>query len=262
MDYLKRVEIVLVSRYLWRKDVGVCERLTITDGPEIRELLADLGINYDDYEPFLPLINSGPTENIPIIFGNEDNRRIELAIWWYKLKLSTNRFVPEIRCKTFNARAQKLEDIRLYQNAFRTQRCVIPASGFYGYKSVHGMRYPYYIKPKEKAIGFAGLYNRWNNGHESTYSCTLVTTDPHPRLAHIHDKSFPVMLTRDYAESWLDPEITDICGFNRAFNPKLRSDFVVIPVSHSAAENKNKGLECLTAVGEPELILKDRQWKN
>ena len=241
----------------------MCERLTVTDSPEIKEILAELGINYDDYEPFLPLINSGPTERIPIIFNHNNSHRIELAIWWYKIKSSHNRLRPEVLCKTFNARAQQLEYVRLYQNAIRTRRCIIPASGFYGYRLVMGKRYPYYIKPKEKqAIVFAGLYNQWQNDHEATYSCTLITTDPHPKLAHIHDRSMPVMLTREHIGSWLDPEITDIGGFNRAFNPKLRCDFVAIPVSQAANEHRNKGMECLTAIGEPEMISRDRQWKD
>ena len=139
----------------------MCDRFTVVDSPEVREILVQLGINYGDYKRLLPLINSGPTEKIPIVINDENTHRIKLAIWWYKLKPSGFRFKPDTLWKTYNARAQKLGENRLYQNAFRMRRCVIPASGFYGYKTQKGKKCPYYIRPRDNAIAFAGLYNQW-----------------------------------------------------------------------------------------------------
>ena len=65
---------------------------------------------------------------------------------------------------------------------FNKTPCIIPASGYYEWQQQESGEQPYYIKPTDQAIAFAGLYKQWDTEAEPKYSCTLLTTEGHPSL--------------------------------------------------------------------------------
>ena len=55
-------------------------------------------------------------------------------------------------------------------------------------------------------MGFAGLWEVWTDpetGEEVT-SCTIITCEPNPLLAELHNR-MPVILDPADYEAWLDP---------------------------------------------------------
>jgi putative SOS response-associated peptidase YedK len=60
-----------------------------------------------------------------------------------------------------NARAECITD----KSAFRSRRCIVPASGFYEWRRQgRGLKQPYLIRRRERApIGFAGLWESWED---------------------------------------------------------------------------------------------------
>ena len=47
-------------------------------------------------------------------------------------------------------------------------------------------------------------------------SCTIVTTAASPSIQHIHNR-MPVILSLQYYEDWLNPELNDTGELNRIF---------------------------------------------
>ncbi len=235
----------------------MCGRLNVNDDPLVHGLFRYFGCDTGDTDGFLPLYNMGPSETIPIIFEWEGERTITSAIWWYLVKPDAHRqhMIPDSRFKTFNARADRLTGSKLWRHAFRTRRCVIPASGYFEWQvNNSGKRAPYYIRPVDKAIAFAGLYNQWNLDHQYYYSFSIITTQAVSQLAHIHNKSLPVMLTHQYANDWINGSITDIDIFKPLFEPKLHTDFSVTPVDPRYNKSSVKDSKCMEAVGQVEII--------
>lgn len=122
---------------------------------------------------------------------------------------------PRISYSTINARSEEIENKPAFRKAFRTQRCLVPASGFFEWKKVSDMgkpvKIPYWIRVKGKNIfGFAGIYDVWKDaeGYEiKTFS--IVTTKANKIMAEIHDR-MPVILTSEDEEIWLDNKIYEI----------------------------------------------------
>jgi putative SOS response-associated peptidase YedK len=74
-------------------------------------------------------------------------------------------------------------------------RCLVPASGFYEWKTEAGRKQPYYFFPKnEPLFGFAALWER--------DTCSLITTEPDAVMRNIHDRMPLIVARNDYA-AWL-----------------------------------------------------------
>lgn len=106
---------------------------------------------------------------------------------------------------TFNARAESVVDKPMFRDAFRRTRCVIPASGYYEWKSLPDGKQPYYITPTSGPIlSIAGLWSEWRdrvNG-ETLVTCTMIVTQANSLVSSIHDR-MPVLFDEEGIEDWL-----------------------------------------------------------
>ena len=115
--------------------------------------------------------------------------------------------------RLINARAETIAEKPSFRAAFHRRRCLIPADGFYEWKTEQGRKQPYRIALESGApFAFAGLWERWQgpggdgpSGGEVVESCTIVTTEANTRLRAIHHR-MPVILAPETYDRWLDPE--------------------------------------------------------
>lgn len=168
-----------------------------------------------------PSWNIAPTRQISIVLDSlpkakgEDDfpepvRRLESARWglvpgWAK---EANAGPP-----LFNARSEDAAEKASFQNAVKKRRAVIPASGYYEWQIVDGVKVPHYMSlPGDELLLFAGLYEWWRNPaaadddpNKWLLSSTILTRSSTGALGAIHDR-MPVFLDRDLFEEWLDPQ--------------------------------------------------------
>jgi putative SOS response-associated peptidase YedK len=110
-----------------------------------------------------------------------------------------------------NARAETLTSRPSFRDAFEHRRLVVPADGFYEWRtSAAGAKQPYYFHRVDGApLCFAGLWAEWQPPGTSdpgarVRSCTIVTTDAGDDMDGIHDR-MPVVLAPDTLDVWLEP---------------------------------------------------------
>ena len=118
--------------------------------------------------------------------------------------------MASIGFKAINARAETITTTASFSDPFRTQRCLIPADGFYEWVRSRKTKQPYCFEVGDGEIfAFAGLWDRWidPNG-EQIESCTIITTTPNSHLADIHNR-MPVILPTGAYASWLNPATRD-----------------------------------------------------
>ena len=95
------------------------------------------------------------------------------------------------------------------RHAFRRRRCLIPADGFYEWRTVGKRKQPYCIAPTDgEPFAFAGLWERWERDGTVVESCTIVVTTANATIAPLRDR-MPVILARADEARWLDPALTD-----------------------------------------------------
>jgi putative SOS response-associated peptidase YedK len=117
--------------------------------------------------------------------------------WWKK----TAKEVPS----TFNARAETVAQKPMFRSAFKRNRCIVPASGYYEWRAIEGGKQPYFISAADGGVlSIAGLWDQWREHEtgETISSCTLIVTAANDFTKPIHDR-MPVMLDRSKNEAWL-----------------------------------------------------------
>lgn len=148
--------------------------------------------------PEMPALCSGKPGSISLL-------RWGLIPSWVKDKKSAD----EIRLKTFNARAESVEDKPSFSSSFRSKRCIIPVSGFFEWQHTSSGKLPWYISRADKDImSLAGLWSEWTDSStgEPINTFSIITTDANELMADIHNskKRMPVVLEKQNEAMWLD----------------------------------------------------------
>jgi putative SOS response-associated peptidase YedK len=107
---------------------------------------------------------------------------------------------PKIAYKTINARAETVDTALSYRQAFEKRRCLIPANGFYEWRTISGMKVPFSIGLKNDCpFVCAGLWEGWKDPSTDQWlrTSTIITGDPNDLVAQIHTR-MPVILPEEH----------------------------------------------------------------
>jgi len=101
-----------------------------------------------------------------------------------------------------NARCETVATNGMFRNAFRSRRCLVPASGFYEWKQLAKGKQPYYIHPlNDELFFFAGLWESYGQGDQAIETFTILTTTPNKAMAEIHNR-MPVIVRQPEFDTW------------------------------------------------------------
>lgn len=133
-----------------------------------------------------------------------------------------------------------------FRSAFKSHRCIIPASGFYEWKTEKGVKQPWYMSLKSgEPIAFAGLWEIWN-GIET---CCIITSNANSLMEPIHDR-MPVILDSDQFEAWLSPQNRQVDQLIPLIRPHDAESMQAWPVSR---ELNRVGLRDDAGLVEPQV---------
>ena len=169
--------------------------------------LGDLAGHFDfGAEPlhgsYLPRWNIPPTSPVLTIRGDSDLRTAGMMRWGLTPSRSRNsRSAPRL---LFNARAETIDQRPIFRNAFAGRRCLVPANGFYEWKTGTGRtKTPQWVSHRDGSpIAFAGIWYGARADEEDRGTCIIVTTAANELVAPIHDR-MPVILPPEQFSAWL-----------------------------------------------------------
>ncbi len=148
---------------------------------------------------------------VPIVRPGCDRRRHLKSAIWPLIPFWADAQVPKYA--TANARSETMTQRASFRNAWkRSQRCLIPATGFYEWQSVTGesRKQPWHIYHQDLAVmSFAGLWERGVTPDGEVFeSCTIVTTEANQLMATIHNSNrrMPVIVDSTHWDQWLDAD--------------------------------------------------------
>ncbi len=176
----------------------MCGRYSLTSPVEgIRALfgfdeLPNLGVRY----------NIAPTQDVPVVRAGEQGKSVFAMMRWGLVP----SWAKEVGSSAplINARAETVAEKPSFRSAFKQRRCLIPADGFYEWKSENGAKQAYRIAmPNDAPFAFAGVWESWNGANNETIeSCAVITTEASEQLAAIHHR-MPVILEPTHYREWL-----------------------------------------------------------
>jgi len=195
-----------------------------------------------------PSYNIAPGQNIAGILKKDTNKSLTTLRWgliphWAKEE--------NIGYRMINARAETLAQKPTFSRPLKTQRCIIPANGFYEWKQdiVRRSKTPFYINLRSgRPMGFAGLYDTWKSKEGKIItSCTIITTKPNDLLGQLHNR-MPAILEPNSREVWLDKTIQEPGELMPLLKPYDASEMTVYEVSKIVNSTKFNGPDCIKPV--------------
>jgi putative SOS response-associated peptidase YedK len=195
--------------------------------------------------PELPVrYNVAPTQTVAAVRLSASHPGRELALLRWGL-IPSWADDPKVGNKLINARCETAADRPAFRDAFRLRRCLIPADGFYEWKTEGRQKKPFYIRRQDgKPFAFAGLWEHWEAPEKPAIeSCTVLTTNANELVQSLHDR-MPVILTApDYAR-WLDPKTTAEEAAE-LLRPAPARDMTMYPVNPCVNNVKQDDARCI-----------------
>lgn len=214
----------------------MCARFSLTAPPELlARFFGFLGV--PEWEP---RFNVAPTQAVPVLRGPPPAlvpMRFGLLPPWTK--------DPKGGPPLINARADTIFDKPAFRGAARRRRCVVPATGFYEWRSgPRGKEALLFRLPDAGLFGFAGIWEAWRPlGGEAppVESFAIVTTEANALVGEVHDR-MPVLLRPDDFARWLGP--LDDGAIAALLRPAPDDLLVAVPVGPHVNSVRNEGPDC------------------
>lgn len=186
-----------------------------------------------------PRYNAAPMQMLPVIRQRPTGERVAHLLRWGLVPSWSKD--ESIATKLINARGETLAEKPSFRGAFKSRRCIIPASGFYEWRQLAGGKQPYFIKPaNDELFGFAGLWERWSKPDgEPLDTFSVITTDANDAMRPLHER-MPVILQPDDCALWLS-KATEPDLARQLVAPCSDSMLRIYPVSKAVGNVRNEG---------------------
>jgi putative SOS response-associated peptidase YedK len=208
-----------------------------------------------------PNWNITPTREIFII--RNQVRELSTVSWGLIAPWSKDRSeAVRSQSQAINARTESVHEKPTFRSAFKSRRCLIPATGYYEWATELGRyesKQPFYIHSKfeNKSLAFAGIYDRWVDSNGEVFESAAIITRPAVDfLATIHHR-MPTFLPEDRWGEWLNPELNSVDEIRELLElAEPAKDLSAHPVSTKVNATRNNGAQLIEEidVGEPNTL--------
>lgn len=232
----------------------MCGRYAQAQGMD--EIIERFDLDSSLVDNSLPLNwNIAPTNEIYIIRDNQSGRILDSASWGLIAPWQKNfTEARNSQSHAINARSESIHEKPTFRQAFRTTRCLIPATGYYEWATSLGKyppKQPFYISSRDadKSLSIAGIWSTWKSeSGAEIQSAAIITREAVGELATIHSR-MPVFMPEDRWDIWLDPknrEIETLFPLMEIADPA--AGLVTRPVASKVNLVANNGAELIQAI--------------
>jgi len=196
------------------------------------------------------------------IRNEADSRILDSASWgiiapWQKSFVDARAS----QSHAINARSESIHEKPTFRHAFRTSRCLIPATGYYEWATSLGKyapKQPFYISNQDGAqLSIAGIWSSWQSEKGVVIqSAAIITREAVGELATIHSR-MPVFMPADRWSAWLDPQARDVNRLIKMMDVAAPdAGLIAAPVSSrvNVVTNNGPGLIIPIELGAPETL--------
>ncbi len=213
----------------------MCARFSLTSSEQVAKYFQGR-LTFDEPSRY----NIAPSDSaLSVVAENNSEIRIEPQRWGLHL---SHRPQPVI-----NLRSEGRTIDQSFGAQPRFQRCLIPATGFFEWRTENGVKQPYnFVMADDDAFAFAALCQAAPNGPPEF---AILTCEPNSLVAQYHDR-MPSIIESDSADAWLSSDVyEDIVGL--AQNPLPAERMVAYAVTRKMGSPRYQSADCIQP-SEPE----------
>lgn len=171
----------------------MCGRFAF-QGDQWPELTSDL-----EQPVIQPNYNVCPQDETPVIHFESESLTITSMQWGLRPSWS-----KESTMEPINARVETIDSKPMFREAYRQRRCLIPANGWYEWKTTPRGKIPFYHSGRNQdVLLIAGIYEHWGNKNQTLNTFTILTQKATSEIEHIHTR-MPVLIDEENANAWLE----------------------------------------------------------
>jgi putative SOS response-associated peptidase YedK len=202
---------------------------------------------FNEEDAFAPRYNIAPTQLAPIVREDDGERQLTFMRWGLVPKWAKDIVIGS---RMINARAETLLEKASFRRPFLTQRCLVPAGGFYEWRKEGALKQPFLIRRRDKApIAFAGLWDTWQDPmHKGSKkqpmeTFTIITTAANSLIRPIHER-MPLILSPADFDAWLSPGEPPMELLDAREAPELEA----VPVSSWVNLPRHDDVKCMEPI--------------
>lgn len=230
----------------------MCGRATVVNPDGITEKLYGFTRKFVPTD-WKPRYNLNPHEDIPAVYYDPFLReRVLRTMHWNLIpsKLESRDKVVSFdsQYSTFNARLETIASAPTFQEAWRSQRCLVVVDGIIEWVGEKRRKTPYLIRHRDQIpFAMAGLWSRWRDTKDGgeLWSCTVIVRDADDWYSRFHDR-MAVTLGPESYDQWLDPqqkqgqlEVLGTAAYHR------EGELEFFPISKLVNNSRNDSPDCL-----------------
>ena len=213
---------------------------------QVREFSRMLDLVVPEEEP-TQVWNIAPTDPGPVIIASDHvaggGGKVHTMRWGLLPSFAKD---TKLAYSTINARLESVDTKPAFRNAWKKRRALIPATGYYEWPVIDGVKRPHYIALADSPVMlFGGLWETRPDGAGgwlSTYS--IVTREADPVIAPVHDR-MPLILPPDMHRDWLHGSAEEAMAMAHAApEPAL----VFHEVDKAVGNVRNQGKQLIAAI--------------
>ncbi|GGI08346.1 SOS response-associated peptidase [Egicoccus halophilus] len=195
--------------------------------------------------------NVAPTQDVYGVIEKDGTRRLGTLRWGF-VPFWTRQLTGARQ--PINARIETVASTRMFADAFRRRRCLLPADGFYEWQARpdRDRKQPFHIAdPDGEPLAFAGIWTVWRDPSVEDaaplFSAAIVTTAAGGRMEQLHDR-MPVMLPRRLWSDWLTASEDEAPHLVDAVAALAPPRLTATPIVDRVNNVRNEGPELLEPV--------------
>ena len=136
--------------------------------------------------------NLAPKSQVLMLYQKKDQLQATLALWGF-----TSNWMTDLSRAVAHARVETVHSQPMFKKAWRNQRCVLPANGFFEWRGLH-RKHPFWLYAQESVLYFAGIFDVYSVPGQEYYSVAMLTQ----QAANLRR---PLVLTEPQLAVWLNP---------------------------------------------------------
>ena len=140
--------------------------------------------------------NLAPKSQVLMLFQKQQEQHAAMALWGF-----TSEWMTDLTRAVAHARVETVSTQPMFKKAWRTQRCLLPANGFFEWRGLH-RKHPFWLYSEEPVLCFAAIWDVYAVPGRDYYSVAMLTQ----QAANLRR---PIVLNKQQQAVWLNPESSD-----------------------------------------------------